>query len=126
MIAPVIWSWIWVAAWAGVIFTLSNIPHLNSGLGLWDFPLRKLAHMGEFAVLFFLFCRAAHRTWTNWSLKRIVGAGMVFCLFYALTDEFHQTFIAGRVGSITDVIIDLTGVALAAVAYRRWKINYDR
>ena len=31
-------------------------------------------------------------------------------LVYAISDEFHQTFIPGRSGELRDVLIDTTGV----------------
>ena len=33
--------WLPVLVWAGVIFAFSAIPSLNSGLGTWDYVLRK-------------------------------------------------------------------------------------
>ena len=48
------WWWALVVAWAALIFTLSSIPDLGTGLGGWDLVLRKLAHGAEFAVLGFL------------------------------------------------------------------------
>ena len=35
-----------------------------------------------------------------------------------MSDEFHQTFVDGRVGSPVDVGIDATGIALAYLAVR--------
>ena len=39
---------------------------------------------------------------------------------YAATDEFHQIFVPGRAGMVTDVMIDssgaLAGILLAALA----------
>ena len=46
----------------GLIFFLSSISDLNSGLGAWDLFLRKCAHMTEFGVLFLLWWRALPRT----------------------------------------------------------------
>src|SRR5918912_19993 len=43
--------WLPVVAWAAVIFALSAIPSLSSGLGTWDYVLRKCAHVTEYAVL---------------------------------------------------------------------------
>jgi hypothetical protein len=40
------------------IFALSAQPDLNSGLGAWDIVLRKLAHMVEFGLLWWLWWRA--------------------------------------------------------------------
>ena len=97
----------------GVIFFLSAQPDLNSGLGGWDTVLRKAAHMLEYALLWFLWWRA-------------LGYGsklpaVVIALAYAATDELHQHFVDGRVGSPVDWLIDATGIALAiaAIEYRR-------
>lgn len=34
---------------------------------------------------------------------------IVFCLFYAVTDEMHQLFVPGRSGQISDILIDIAG-----------------
>jgi VanZ family protein len=41
---------------------------------------------------------------------------------YALSDEWHQHFVAGRHGSVFDTVIDLLGIALglAIVAWWVW------
>jgi hypothetical protein len=102
-------AWLPVVAWAGLIFTLSSIPDLGTGLGGWDLVLRKLAHAGEFAVLGLLLVRALGRP----LLAFWLGAA------YAVTDELHQSFVPGRVGSPLDVAIDAAGVAVGvALAVR--------
>ena len=100
--------WLPVAAWAAVIFALSSIPHLGSGLGLWDLLLRKLAHMAEYAVLGFLLARALEVD--GWA----IGAGIA----YAVSDELHQSFVPGREGAPLDVAIDAVGVAIGVTAFR--------
>src|SRR5215207_7374609 len=90
-----------------VIFLLSAQPDLNSGLGGWDTVLRKLAHMAEFGLLWWLWLRA---------LGRPVLAAVI-TLAYAATDEFHQSFVDGRVGSPVDVAIDAAGVGIAVVLW---------
>ena len=50
--------WAPVVLWAAVIFAISSVPDLGTGLGTWDLVLRKLAHAGEFAVLGALLLRA--------------------------------------------------------------------
>jgi VanZ family protein len=102
-------AWLPVLAWAALIFTLSSIPDLGTGLGGWDLVLRKLAHAGEYAVLGALLLRAlGHVAASFW-----LGTG------YAITDEIHQAFVAGRQASLVDVVIDATGVAFGlAVATR--------
>jgi len=101
--------WLPVVAWAGVIFALSSIPDLGTGLGTWDLVLRKLAHAAEFAVLGALLLRALARPLPAFAL------GVV----YAVSDEVHQQFVEGRRGSAVDVLIDTVGVALGVLAWRR-------
>jgi VanZ family protein len=101
--------WLPVVVWAGVIFALSSIPSLSSGLGTWDLVLRKCAHATEYAILAVLLWRALGRELLAFAIA----------VFYAVTDEVHQTFVAGRHGSPRDVLIDAFGAALGlAVAVR--------
>jgi VanZ family protein len=93
-----------------VIFFLSAQPDLNSGLGGWDTVLRKIAHMAEFGLLWWLWRRALGHG----------GAAVVITLAYAATDEFHQHFVQGRHGSPVDWLIDAAGVAIAVALSSRF------
>ena len=97
-----------------VIFALSAQPDLNSGLGTWDTVLRKMAHMAEFGLLWWLWWRALGFT------RPAVAIAAAIALGYAITDELHQTTVEGRVGSPVDVLIDSAGVVLAIAAARWW------
>jgi VanZ family protein len=101
-------AWLPVLAWAGLIFALSSMPHLGTDLGTWDLVLRKLAHAAEYAVLGALLARAIG------SLPVAALAGVA----YAVTDEWHQTFVAGRDGSVRDVLVDAAGVVLGVALFR--------
>jgi VanZ family protein len=95
----------------GVIFFFSAQPDLNSGLGIVDTIGRKIIHMCEYALLWFLWWRA-------------LGHGnplpaIAITLAYAATDEYHQTFVHGRHGSPIDWAIDSTGVLIAVLLTRR-------
>ena len=102
--------WAPVLLWAAVIFAFSSVPDLGTGLGTWDLVLRKLAHAAEFAVLGALLLRA---------LRDVRGA-LVAGVAYAITDELHQHFVPGRVGSPVDVAIDAIGVAGGILLWRRY------
>jgi VanZ family protein len=91
-----------VVVWAAVIFGLSSIPSLSSGLGTWDEVLRKAAHITEYAVLGALLLRAMGRALP----ALVVGVA------YAVTDEVHQHFVSGRHSSPFDVAFDACGLAL--------------
>ena len=95
-----------------VIFFLSAQPDLNSGLGTWDTVLRKLAHMAEFGLLWFLWWRALGYGGPLPSIAIAIG--------YAISDEAHQSFVEGRHGSPWDVAIDSLGVGLAGLAVVLW------
>lgn len=108
--------WLPVAAWCAMIFVFSSIPNLSSGLE-YDYPLRKLCHVLEYGVLFAL-------------TRRAIGAGSswkaaVFCVLYACSDEWHQTFVFGRHGCVGDVLIDSAGV-LAWWTFSSWAADRTR
>ena len=100
----------------GVIFVLSAQPSLDSGLGPIDFIGRKLIHFGSYALLCFLWWRAL-RSVTNDRIAVVLA--FVLASGYAITDEFHQTFVEGRHGTPVDWAIDSAGAAL--VALRLWR-----
>jgi len=108
MVATRLTYWAPVVLWAAVIFVLSSIPDLGTGLETWDTVLRKLAHTAEYAILGGLIFRAAGSA----------PAAVLLASAYAVTDEVHQTFVTGRHGSPLDWLIDtagaVLGVALAA------------
>ena len=107
----VAWWWGPVVAWAGLIFVLSSIPDLGTGLGGWDLVLRKIAHATEYAILGFLLLRAIGHEW----------AAVALGIAYAAGDELHQHFVPGRFGSPVDVAIDAVGVVVGVLLVgRRW------
>ena len=99
--------WAPVVAWAAVIFALSSIPSLGTGLGTWDLVLRKLAHVTEYAVLGLLLARA---------LPDLPAVAWSLGVAYAVTDEIHQTIVDGRHGAPLDVVIDAAGVLVGVLA----------
>jgi VanZ family protein len=96
-----------------LIFVLSAQPDLDSGLGTLDLVLRKLAHAAEYALLTL--------AWA-WALRPVtrlsIPLAAVIALLYAVTDEYHQTFVAGRSGVATDVLVDAIGVGIAIALLR--------
>jgi VanZ family protein len=100
--------WLPVAAWAALIFVLSSIPSLSTGLGTWDLVLRKAAHFAEYAILGALLVRALDRP----------AIASALAIAYAATDELHQHFVSGRAGTVVDVAVDAVGVVVGVVLYR--------
>ena len=93
----------------------------------YDHPVRKAAHMAEYAILAILLTGALY---TGKEAGGTDGRRGVFSspyliawlisAIYAASDEFHQTFVPGRSGEVKDVCIDslgaLIGVFLAVIA----------
>jgi VanZ family protein len=96
-----------------VIFAFSSIPSLGTGLGTWDYVLRKGAHMTEYAILACLLIRATGSA--AWAFGLAVA--------YAATDEFHQSFVHGRHGTPLDVGIDAVGALIGLALWRRSKLR---
>lgn len=97
----------------GLIFWLSAQPDLDSGLGVIDDILRKLAHVTVYGALTLLW---------YWALRPVTPRALLIAaaiaIVYAITDEYHQSFVEGRSGSVRDVAIDLVGVTLASLLLR--------
>lgn len=81
-------------------------------------PVRKCAHITEYALLY-LTVLFGLKHWQVQGNRRL-GRALMITVLYACTDEFHQLFVPGRAGMVTDVIIDSIGaVLLAAVLWKR-------
>ncbi len=100
-------------------------------------PVRKLAHFTEYLVLGTLAINAL-RLHVGWSAGlsedratrqpaalptfgtteapscslAVAALSWAFCIFYAVSDEFHQLFVPGRACLFTDVCIDSAGALL--------------
>jgi VanZ family protein len=109
------WRWLAVVPWMGVIFALSATPSIATPLEpAYDFTLKKLAHITVYAVLTILLFWALRLHITHKG-QTLLAAAFVTGL-YACSDKWHQTFVAGREGTLRDVGID----ALGAVGMSVW------
>lgn len=79
-----------------------------------DFPVRKGAHMSEYAILALLVLLAAYLRGGSGEKRRLrcYGIALGTAALYAVTDEIHQRFVPGRAGRAVDVLIDTCGAAL--------------
>jgi len=117
--------WGSVVGWCGVIFAFSSMPTLAKvPIIWWDFVLKKGAHMVEYGILFFLLFRAFKQTF---SVKKFDLAFwtmiFMFCMFYALSDEWHQSFVPGRTSTIRDVGFDFFGMLSAFLILKKCSVS---
>ena len=80
-----------------------------------DHPIRKMAHGTVYFVLALLIMLALDTNTDNY--WRNAGIAVLCCFIYAMTDEFHQTFIPGRSGEFKDCLIDTSGAVMACCIY---------
>jgi len=126
------------------------LSDLKSGLGLWgpvlvymalifytssrpSLPLFRdtpdyLLHLGGYFVLGLLAVRAFGRGLPPREGSGAYLLGPVFALLYAVTDEWHQSFVPGREASWLDLLADGIGASLAAaiVSLRWWGAAVER
>lgn len=96
--------------------------------------IRKNAHMGEYAFLAILLCfhfsydslSTPNLNLWRWHLKRLLPNSrkkqiiikvLLITSGYAASDEFHQLFVPGRAGRLSDVCIDSLGGFLGIFFY---------
>ncbi|MEE3392108.1 MAG: VanZ family protein [Lachnospiraceae bacterium] len=91
---------------AGVYNHLSG---KNIDYELFVFPVRKGAHMTEYAALF------ADTYVLIYSIagRCIAWLAFVIAALAASLDEFHQLYVPGRTGQLRDVLIDLLGAFIS-------------
>ncbi len=115
-------AWSAVAVWILVIFLFSHQAYsgaiTESYLHDANIPVRKLAHITEFAILFLLSRYAISKSTFSslWSNTRLSAVAYVFTLANALFDEWHQSFVPGRSATLSDTAVDMFGAMLAWVA----------
>jgi VanZ family protein len=101
--------WLPVIVWCLIIYFLSSLSTLPGGKQVWwDFVLKKSAHMFEYFILYILVVRAFDK-----KTPKVFLFAFIFCISYALSDEFHQSFTPGRTPKLMDVGFDSIGSTIA-------------
>lgn len=112
------------------IFTAIFGPFTDEHWELFHHLIRKSGHFIGYGTLGMTWVRAWLRSFSvvlQWTVTqwRIRSAALaLFCTFLtASADEYHQTFLAGRTGQFSDVLLDTTGALLftliVALGWRR-------
>ncbi len=108
---------------------LYPLLHALFGLDLakfqtWHFFLRKSGHVLGYGILSVLLFRAWRTTVAapgspRWAWVWCVDALLMTALVASL-DEWHQSFLPSRTGSVPDVVLDSTAGLLAQVLVFAW------
>lgn len=100
-----------------LIFAFSSIPsEAMPNLGTWDILVKKGGHVLGYGMLALSYWYAM-----KWN-RKLAWLAFLLTALYALSDEFHQSFVAGRQPSWVDaLLIDNGGAALALVT--TWRLR---
>ena len=118
------YSVIWPLLYMAGIFCLSSIPDYGSAnsslnpLALITPNVQNFLHLPVYAGLASLWFWAL-RHWMTESGYRIVLT-LIVTVGFGLFDEWHQTFVPGRYGSLTDAGFNVIGAVMGLLAYRSW------
>lgn len=130
-------TWIAAALWLGLILAESTAfasadntsrilyPFLHWLFGVtraqfptWHFVIRKSGHFIGYFTLSVLLFRSWRATFpvagVNWMMKW-ANISFLMTALVASLDEWHQTFLPGRTGTVHDVLLDSTAALIAQV-----------
>jgi VanZ family protein len=108
---------------SGLEELLSLVPSIREQLSHADlaqlnFVVRKMAHFTEYAILTLL----GYFAWSvslGQSSLQAIRYTLLCSVAFAISDEFHQLFEAGRTSLVTDVLIDCLGASVVALVLQR-------
>jgi VanZ family protein len=129
-------EWLPVLLWAAVIFIFSTdlFSGSNTGgvfgvvmhfifpditfeaLNRAHFLLRKLGHFSAYFIFAVLLMRALRQENAGRIETRHLAISFAVATIYAISDEFHQSFVPSRGADIVDVLIDMSG-AIAGISW---------
>lgn len=105
-------AYIPLLSWALLIFFISSQQTLPGvDISILDYLTKKIGHMTVYAILYLLTVKTLyfhldekHRKY--WYIPLII------CLLYAMSDEFHQSFVPNRSASVRDLGFDMLGASI--------------
>ena len=71
----------------------------------------KVFHLGAYFIMGALAWRFFRNYWSKNTI--IMSCSVLFCLFYGMTDEWHQSFVPGRDADWKDLVADTMGAIIA-------------
>lgn len=91
---------------------------------LMNSPMRKVMHASVYFVLAFFLMILLNIISNHKYYWLTLLIALVLSVVFALTDEYHQTFVTGRTGQIMDVVIDSMGAVVGLVFYTTYHFVY--
>jgi len=119
--------------WTFLLVAYCGLIYYMSDQSRWLVPVPdlfnmqdKVIHAVAYAVMALLFWQAGkawmtHRGRVEWRLLALLC--VIFCSLYGMTDEWHQSFVEGRDGSVFDWMADTLGSLLLTMTLKKWEFT---
>ena len=101
----------------GILLSIAKLLKISDTRAFVDtfgFFIRKLAHFSEYFILYIL----TYECFKEYNCPKLIVVSVLFCVLYASFDEFHQLFVDGRCGQLSDVMIDSSGSIVSCFLWR--------
>lgn len=102
--------WILMMAAITIESSISNVSLPDLGIDFTD----KLAHFAVFGIMGWVLTRGMILS----NMKHPILISVLIGFIFAITDEWHQSFVPGRDADVVDVVADLFGLIVFANLYK--------
>ena len=113
LIRKKVFYWLLVISYMSLIFYLSSIPSIDI---VTKIPINdKILHAAEFFILAALLHMCFNIADNKMINKNRYFLAITITTIYAISDEFHQSFVPGRVADIFDLTADSIGASIILI-----------
>lgn len=109
---------------AGLTDSHPDDEKLAKAAKLINAPLRKVVHATVYFVLALLLLIISRVIFGSKKYLPSCAVAVLLCSIFAMTDEYHQTFVDGRTGQFSDVLIDTVGACIGVLLFSSYYYVY--
>lgn len=109
---------------AGITDSHPDDEKLAKAASLINAPLRKVAHATVYFVLAMILLALGRVIFGSKKYLLTCAAAVLLCFLFAMTDEYHQTFVDGRTGQFMDVLIDTAGACIGTLLFSSYYLAW--
>lgn len=102
---------------AGITDAYPDEEKLTKAAAFVNAPLRKVVHATVYFVLTLLLLTIGRVIFGSRKYLLTCVIAILLCFAFAMTDEYHQTFVEGRTGQMLDVMIDTAGACVGILLF---------
>lgn len=102
---------------AGITDSHPDDAKLTKAATLLNAPIRKVVHATVYFVLALILLALGRVIFGGKKYLLTCFITLLLCFVFAMTDEYHQTFVEGRTGQMLDVLIDTAGACVGILLF---------